>query len=158
MLGDSLCCICLESSCDFLTDCCKNKIHKSCIVNWIVYKGVFSCPLCRSETMRIPLNDLLTTPVLEYGLTSREITHNINTLLQGYSIPYSVVIDIPEERSTCHYCLPPYRFMRYRVRYLTCGLTFKHFLYILCIPIFYIVLFCLINNFYISKNIQYLDD
>lgn len=157
MIGDSLCCICLESNCNFLTDCCKNKIHKECIVNWIVYKGTFSCPLCRNETMRIPLNDLLTTPVLEYGLTRSQITTNMNSLLRSYNnLPYHIIINIPEEEARCC-CLPRYSLFRYRFRYVTCGLTTRNIMYLLCIPLFYGILFLLIQNFYVVKHGQYVE-
>lgn len=153
---DSLCCICLESECTFLTDCCKNKMHTKCIINWLVYKGEFNCPLCRSDTMRVPLNDLLTTPILEYGLKSSEISNNMNKLLRSYNTQYHIVIDIPEERNTCLYCLPR-RYLRYRVRRLVCGVTLKNILYILCIPLFYAILFVLMQNFYLAKNRQYVE-
>ena len=149
---DTLCCICLESGCTFLTDCCKNKMHTKCIVNWLVYKGEFNCPLCRSITMRVPLNDLLTTPILEYGLKSYEISNNMNKLLRNYDTQYHIVIDIPEERSTCVYCFPGRYFRYYRFRNLGCGLTLKNILYLLCIPLFYGILFALMQNFLVHKT------
>jgi hypothetical protein len=153
---DTLCCICLESGCTFLTDCCKNKMHTKCIINWLVYKGEFNCPLCRSTTMRVPLNDLLTTPILEYGLQSSEISNNMNNLLRSYNTQYHIIIDIPDTRNTCMYCFPR-SYLRYRIRNLSCGLTLKHILYLLCIPLFYGILFTLMNNFYIAKNQQYVE-
>lgn len=157
MTCESLCCICLDIDCNFLTDCCKNKIHKNCIINWIVYKGEFNCPLCRSNTIRVPINDLLTTPILEYGLTPREISSNLNKLIKFYTMPYHITIDMPEEPNNVCYCLPQVYF-RYRIRRLGCRIPLRNLLYLFCIPLFYGILILLMQRFYVAKNVQYLDD
>lgn len=152
MSHEILCCVCLETNCDDLTDCCKNKIHRNCLINWLIYKGTFNCPLCRSTNIRIPIQDLLTSQVSNYGLTQQEISNNLNKLIKEYNIPYNIVINIPEER-VVNRCLPPCVYFRYRVRlnYL------KHCLYLLCIPLFYIILFYLMSNYYIPSKINTLD-
>jgi hypothetical protein len=159
MSSESLCCICLDLECNFLTDCCKNKIHKNCIINWIVYKGEFNCPLCRSDTIRVPINDLLTTSILEYGLTSQEISSNLNKLMKYYNTPYHITINIQDNTSNMFNCLSTSCF-RYTVRRIGCRvpITIKIILYLILIPLFYIILFTLIQNFYVVKNVQYLDD
>jgi hypothetical protein len=106
--------------------------------------------------MRVTLNDLLTTPILEYGLKSSEISNNMNNLLRSYNTQYHIIIDIPEERRACVSCFSG-RYFRYRFRNLSCGVTLKNILYLLCIPLFYMLLFALIQNFYIAKNHQYVE-
>jgi hypothetical protein len=106
--------------------------------------------------MRVPLNDLLTTPILEYGLKPSEISTNLNNLIKSYNTQYHIIINIPEETNTCIYCLPR-SYFRYRIRNIGCGLTLKNILYILCIPLFYGILFTLMQNFYIAKNNQYVE-
>ena len=154
---ETICCICLDSDCDYLTDCCKNKIHKSCIVNWFIYKGVFECPLCRSTTTRVPMHDLLTISVKDYGMSSEELSTHLNNLLQSYELSYHITINMPDERNrfSCG-CIPSY----YRVRRLRGSVNFRHCGYLLIIPLFYLILFYFMNKFYIPNrnNIQYLDN
>lgn len=68
---EEVCCICFESidnidndnidnigNCCF-TNCCNNKIHKYCLIQWFVSKEYFTCPLCNNNNIRVPLYDLL---------------------------------------------------------------------------------------------------
>lgn len=157
MPPETICCICLDSDCNYLTDCCENKIHKSCIVNWFIYKGIFECPLCRSTTTRVPIHDLLTFSVKDYAMSSKELSTHLNNLLQSYNLSCHITINIPEERNLFPYgCTPSY----YRVRILCRGVNFIHCRYLLIIPLFYLILFYFISNVYIPNrnNIQYLDN
>jgi hypothetical protein len=159
MSCETLCCICLENECTYLTECCKNKIHKQCIIQWLIYKGIFNCPLCRSKDIRVPINDLLTTQYGDYGLTSSEIVLNLNKLLTSYNTPYHITIDIPDQRYSqysCSSCFTLTRYTRYRLRGIS--LNCKTILCLLCIPLFYGLLFFLMNNYYIPKKIEYVDD
>jgi hypothetical protein len=115
------CCICLESECNYLTECCKNKIHKECIIQWLIYKGISDCPLCRSNNTLVPINDLLST---QYGLTTSEIVNNFHT-------PHHITINIPEETYNLDFCIYRLPLTRY---------TFSQiilFLYICIILLYY---------------------
>lgn len=147
------CCICLDTECNYLTDCCKNKIHKSCLVNWFVYKGEFNCPLCRNTNTRVPINDLLNTPVVDYGLTHLEVSTNLNKLLKSYNLSYNITIDIPQDNSPS--CIPLYC---YRVRLLSFRLSYRLIVCLLLIFLLYFISFLIIHNAPISKNIDYIDN
>ena len=145
---DTNCCICLDADCNYLTDCCKNKIHKSCIVNWFVYKGEFNCPLCRNIDVRLPINDLLNTPVVDYGLTQLEVSANLNKLLRSYNLSYNITIDIPQDNITIDIpqdnvtsCIPLLPLSYYRVRTLRNTLLYRLIICVLMISIFYLLLF-----------------
>jgi hypothetical protein len=146
---DTICCICLDLGCNYLTDCCRNKIHKACVINWFIYNGEFNCPLCRSTTTRVPLQDLLTIHIRDYGMTHIELSKNINNLLESYKLPYHVTINIPQE----HSCILP----RYTVRPSCCTLTCKNMLYLLAIPVFYVLLFFLMTEYYKPNKINTVD-
>ena len=153
---DTNCCICLDTDCNYLTDCCKNKIHKSCIVNWFVYKGEFNCPLCRNIDVRVPINDLLNTPVVDYGLTSLEVSANLNKLLRSYNLSYNITIDIPQEsHDNSISCIQLYC---YRIRTLRIGLSYRLVTCLLFISIFYFILFSIMDKYHIPKNIDYIDN
>lgn len=157
---ETLCCICLDNECTYLTDCCKNKIHKICIIQWLIYKGEFNCPLCRSTDIRVPINDLLNTQCENYGITESEIVTNLNNLLKSYKTPYDIIINIPQQSYTSCIpqvgCLPYSRCMIYRIRSIS--LNCKMVLCLLCIPLFYLILFFLMNNYYIPEKIEYVED
>lgn len=151
---DTICCICLDTECNYLTDCCKNKIHKSCLVNWVVYKGEFNCPLCRNTETRLPINDLLNTPIVEYGLTNQDISKNLNKLLMSYNLFYNITIDIPQDDS--FYCVP---LNYYRIRIPLRFRTYRQCGFLLLILIVYLLLFFLMNiMYYIPKNTDYIDN
>jgi hypothetical protein len=144
---DTNCCICLDIECNYLTDCCKNKIHKSCLVNWFVYKGEFNCPLCRNIDTRLPIHDLLNTPIVDYGLTKQEISTNLNKLLRSYNLSYNIIIDIPQDNFFYYMSLN-----RYRIRTLRIG-TYRRYICLLLIPIFYLLL-VIMTKYNIPKNID----
>lgn len=51
----------------YFLNCCNNKIHKSCLLEWVMCKGLISCPLCRSDPSCIKIDDLLTfTGYIDY--------------------------------------------------------------------------------------------
>jgi hypothetical protein len=47
----SYCCICIETEPETSYEhliCCKNKVHTTCYINWLMHKGVqATCPMCR---------------------------------------------------------------------------------------------------------------
>jgi hypothetical protein len=52
----------------YFLNCCNNKIHKSCLLEWVMCKGLISCPLCRSDPSCIKIDDLLTfTGYIDYN-------------------------------------------------------------------------------------------
>lgn len=53
-----ICCNAYKNNC-YTTNCCKNNVHKKCLVYWFIYKTSFNCPLCRSTNITIPLPDLM---------------------------------------------------------------------------------------------------
>jgi hypothetical protein len=152
------CCICLDIECNYLTDCCKNKIHKSCLVNWFVYKGEFNCPLCRNTDTRLPINDLLNAPIVDYGLTHIEVSANLNKLLKSYNLSYSITIDIPPQPQDNFSCVSCVSLYCYRVRIMRMGLSYRLIGCLLLISLFYFLLFFIMDNFHNSKNIEYIDN
>lgn len=44
----------------YFLNCCNNKIHKNCLLEWVMCKGLISCPLCRNDPSCIKIDDLLT--------------------------------------------------------------------------------------------------
>ncbi len=146
------CCICLDTECNYLTDCCKNKIHKSCLVNWFIYKGEFNCPLCRNTDTRLPINDLLNAPIVDYGLTHLEVSANLNKLLKSYNLSYNITIDIPPQphdnssylSSYLSSCLSYVSLYYYRVRLLRFGILYRIIICLLLISLFYFLLFFIV--------------
>jgi hypothetical protein len=156
ILFETNCCICLDTECNYLTDCCKNKIHKSCLVNWFVYKGEFNCPLCRNTDIRLLINDLLNTPIVDYGLTQLEVSANLNKLLRSYNLSYNIIIDIPlQSRDNSYSCISLYC---YRVRTLRFGLSYRLIMYLLLISLFYFLVFIVMYKYHTPKNIEYIDN
>lgn len=150
MSNDS-CCICLDNFCDIKTSCCKNSIHKTCLINWFIYRGQFICPLCRNENIRVNIDEILYCQgINQYKLSHDTLTNNFNKLVNSYNLPYQIIIDIPEEYSSTHsmrgLCIS--RYIRYRYRYRICS-------YLLLIPIFYLLLF--IFNIYIKIDFTHWD-
>jgi hypothetical protein len=48
-----------ESDQLYFLNCCNNKIHKNCLLEWVICKGVIICPLCRNDPLCITVDDLL---------------------------------------------------------------------------------------------------
>lgn len=42
----------------YFMSCCNNKIHKKCLLDWVIYKGSLICPLCRDNPSCITTDDL----------------------------------------------------------------------------------------------------
>jgi len=131
------CCICLNTTCDYSANCCDNKMHKSCLITWLIYKGSFCCPLCRSNNIKISRHDLCNTSIVYHDLTETQIIDNLNHLLQ-------TTIDIPNEitHRGCFVTSTP-RMIR-MIRYNQC-------LYLLYIFFFYGI-FCYIAQHPRVKN------
>lgn len=43
----------------YFLNCCNNKIHKNCLLEWVIFKGILICPLCRKDPSCITVDDLL---------------------------------------------------------------------------------------------------
>jgi|688.fasta_scaffold1041262_1 hypothetical protein len=153
---DTNCCICLDTECNYLTDCCKNKIHKSCLVNWFVYKAEFNCPLCRNTDTRLPINYLLNTPIVDSGLTPLEVSANLNKLLRSYNLSYNITIEIPpspqpQDNYSCVSYVSYVSLYCYRFRAVQIGLSYRVITYLLLISLFYFLLFLIVDNYHIAK-------
>jgi hypothetical protein len=154
MEDDYLCCICLDELCEFKTNCCRNQIHKSCLINWFLYKGAFTCPICRSEKIRVNLEDILHYKSnSELDLNDTTLMTNINTLVNSYNLEYRITIDLPNQTSYpynsylryCCYCYPSITYFRlfYRTRILS---------YVFFIPFIYFVCLILYNYLHLDKG------
>lgn len=101
---DRICCICLENlsnTTELISklNCCKQVIHKECLVNWILQeRSSCLCPICRHF---VNLQHYITIPELLHhineNMNNREMNANyINDMLQrDYNITCVVV---PEGR------------------------------------------------------------
>lgn len=154
MENETLCCICLEELCEFKTNCCRNEIHKGCLINWFLYTGSFTCPICRSETIRVNIEDILHYKSnSELQIDDNILIQNLNKLVNSYNLEYRITVELP------NYTIYPYNSyaLRYRCLYssLNCCACFpsrvlKHLMYLFMIPVFYIILMILLN--YVSLN------
>lgn len=151
-----LCCICLDEFCDFKTNCCRNHIHKSCLTNWLLYKGIFTCPICRSEKIRVNLEDILHYKSnSELDIDDTKLISNINALVNSYNLEYRITINLPNQTSYpynsyiryCCCCYPSITHFRlfYRSRILS---------YILFIPFIYFVCLILYNYLHLDKGVH----
>lgn len=57
-----ICCICLENTCNnniININCCKQPIHKLCLKEWIITKGLYfcNCPICRRKICNLNLDN-----------------------------------------------------------------------------------------------------
>ena len=88
------CCICLENNydikLDYVTCCCNTKIHKNCLIIWILYKKLFNCPNCRSYKCIIPIDDLI-------NLKQKYINNKIFELNLNTNIDTNIDTDIVME-------------------------------------------------------------
>jgi hypothetical protein len=92
------CCICLDyldkNDSLFITNCCKNKLHKCCVSTWFLYKADFICPLCNSKKIRMNITEIKTykkflTPNYITNITKLEqLYHN----KQSISNPYLLIL------------------------------------------------------------------
>jgi len=88
----SYCCICLcidKDECAFKTlECCGNRIHTVCYLEWLLHKGwEASCPICRQSIQfdRIPLN-MYNKYVVNQSLLTPEQTRNLEFIRTAYGI------------------------------------------------------------------------
>ena len=158
MENENFCCICLDELCEYNTNCCRNPIHKSCLINWFLYKGEFSCPMCRNEKIRVNLEDILHYKSnCELNIDESTLIKNINNLVNSYNIEYRITIDLPNQTSY------PYNsyLLRYRCIYssLSCSVCFpnralRHCSYLLLIPVMYFIMFILFQYVNLHKTDQ----
>jgi hypothetical protein len=97
------CCVCLENSANInslnlsITDCCDQKIHTDCLISWLICKGEFNCPLCRSENIRVSIDDLLQFNIITSEFLNinnkEEYIKNLNILLSKISSHYIITIE-----------------------------------------------------------------
>lgn len=148
----TICCICLESNCDYIMICCKNKIHKECMINWFIYKGIFNCPLCRNSNIRISTKELLNTSIKNYGLNKDDLSSNLRNLIQINKLDNHIVINITDNNNNINDIYTyNYNWLRYRIL-----LNIKQCIILLFVPIFYILLFFLINKHHNIKYVEYI--
>lgn len=138
--SDIICCICLEQieKCNEPTICCKNYIHKSCILTWIIYNCKIECCLCRSNKIQILVEDIISydiNNIKEYNIDKNTFISNLNEIINELNGNNSIIIQINEvddNRSilTIH---SNTGFLRRK--------RFKDLLTLILIPLFYIILF-----------------
>lgn len=154
MVDETFCCICLEEFCEFKTNCCRNEIHKGCLINWFLYTGSFTCPICRSEAIRVNIEDILHYKSnSELQINEDILIQNLNKLVNSYNLEYRITIELPN-----YTIYPRHLYLRYRCLYpsLNCSCfpsrVLKHLMYLLMIPVFYIILMILLNYAALNKT------
>lgn len=80
------CCICLYELTNelILTSCCKNELHQNCLIEYILYSGYFTCPLCRQQT-NISINKLLNFNIKDSKLNKTILVRNLEKLTNVYN-------------------------------------------------------------------------
>jgi hypothetical protein len=75
------CCICLYELTNelILTSCCKNELHENCLIEYILYSGYFTCPLCRQQT-KISINKFLNFNINDSKLNKTILVRNLEKL------------------------------------------------------------------------------
>lgn len=88
-----ICCICLdETESDIIIlDCCHQKIHKKCFIDWILFRGLgFNCPICRKNITSlkeiITLNDIFDNISLDIPINKTKIENANSIIHQHWSI------------------------------------------------------------------------
>jgi hypothetical protein len=141
------CPICLsltQHNINTVTNCCKNKIHSNCLINWCIFKCEFNCPLCRSNEIYIPLIELLQFKSYDYIL-NKNIIKNLNTLINSYKdIPYIITINnsIDNQSNTSQISTLPLSLSLYRLPF-TISIKFKQLFYLLLL---FFILFYFIQS------------
>ena len=154
-----MCCICLDTEIlndnIHISECCKNKLHKDCLIHWFLYVGAFSCPMCRNTDYRIPINELLHFNITtEHSNDTKSLLlKNLNTLVKTYDIipigsqgVYTITIDVPvpiNESSSYFTCT----LIRIRPRRYIYNILLLIFL-----PIFYIIILYLLPHAKLGKS------
>lgn len=160
---DIICCICLENIEKFnqgnhhTTICCKNYIHKSCILTWIIYNGKIECCLCRSDKIEVSIDDIISydiNNIKEYNINKDTFIDNLNQIINQLNGNDSIIIHINDidDNASILTIQSNNRFLNRR--------KFKDLLTLILIPIFYLILFYILpyakyNN---DSNYNYIDD
>ena len=136
---DLICCICLENIEKFnhTTVCCKNYIHKFCLLTWIIYNCKIECCLCRSDKINILVEDLISyniNDIKEYNINKDTFINNLNQIINDLTKNDSIIIQINENNDNASILTIQSNngFLRRK---------FKDLLTLILIPIFYIILF-----------------
>jgi hypothetical protein len=147
---EEICCICLEQIEKFnqgnhTTVCCKNYIHKSCILTWIIYNCKIECCLCRSNKIHILVEDIISydiNNIKEYNINKDTFISNLNQIINELSGNESIIIQINEVDDDILTIHSNSGFLRRK--------KFKDLLTLILIPVFYIILFFILP--YIQKT------
>lgn len=88
-----ICCICLDDINNYDNntinlDCCNQKLHKICFMDWILIKGVVSnCPMCRKNISNlnevITLNDIYDN-ISNFSPNNMKKIDNANIIINHY--------------------------------------------------------------------------
>jgi hypothetical protein len=88
----------------YYLDCCKNKIHKNCLITWVLTcmstnMQIF-CPLCKNVKINISIKDLLEYNIEDYSklynIEKEILLINLNKLINSYNTSYIINLDLPE--------------------------------------------------------------
>lgn len=105
------CCICLESetsgSAVIEIPCCKSKIHKTCLITWLIYKMNITCPVCQTvhdniHVFGITIDELfkIINEVIDLNkIHKHHYVYRLNILIQNYWNFYNFNVYIYEESS-----------------------------------------------------------
>lgn len=148
-----ICCICLEQIQIFNkpTNCCKNYIHKSCILTWIIYNCKIECCLCRSDKIEVLVEDIISydiNNIKEYNINKDTFINNLNQIINELNGNDSIIIQINEVNDNASILtIHSTTFLHRR--------KFKDLLTLILIPIFYLILFYILPY---QKNNDYIDN
>lgn len=88
-----ICCICLDDINNYDNntinlDCCNQRLHKICFMDWILIKGVVSnCPMCRKNICNlnevITLNDIYDN-ISNFSPNNMKKIDNANIIINHY--------------------------------------------------------------------------
>lgn len=120
------------------TICCKNYIHKSCILTCIIYNGKIECCLCRSDKIEISIEDIINydiNNIKEYNINKDTFIDNLNQIINQLNGNDSIIIHINDidDNASILTIQSNNRFLNRR--------KFKDVLTLILIPIFYLILF-----------------
>jgi len=136
---DIICCICLENIEKFnhTTICCKNYIHKSCILTWIIYNCKIECCLCRSGKIEVSIEDIINydiNNIKEYNINKDTFIDNLNQIINELNGNDSIIIQINEIGDNNS-------ILTIQSNNIFLNKKFKDLLTLILIPIFYLILF-----------------
>lgn len=140
-MDSSNCCICLDTiDINEKTFCCKNYIHKICLLTWIIYNCKIECCLCRSDKIKISFDDIIKydiNNIKEYNIDSNIFINNMNEIINKLNNNSSFIIQINDNISVNNSILSTSSNNRISKK-------FKDLLFLFLIPIFYILIFFII--------------